>query len=222
MSGSVFKSSEVADRLRPFMQKWIDEKFSTQANIEDQGAGFAIILYDTANKKERYYSFTEAGLAGALAADASGDMILLPPGTLTLTAGITVSAGVGLIGAGGDRKTILQSSGDIGQFVILSSASIIDNVYVNNSTANNAAARYAIYANNGIVLRCRAQCINAGAGKATGIYLLGTSAMAKESHGIGTNNGGGAGVGIYLLNGPYAYDCIGEGSTTGFEIQQAV
>lgn len=215
------KPSEAWQKIKPFAMQDFGALFGALGKSSgNSGEGFKIFLYDISTEKVREYSFSEDGLTGALAADASGDVILLPPGTITLTAGVIISAGVGLIGVGGDIKSVLQSSGDIDKLVIASSGSVIDNVYVNNSTANNAAARMAIYANDAAVLRCQAQCINAGAGKATGLYLLGTSAVAKESHGIGKNNGGGAGVGILLLNGPYAYDCIGDGSTTGFEIEQ--
>lgn len=76
------------------------------------------------------YAFTEAGLSAAIADSASGDTILLPPGTLTLTAGITIAAGVELRGYSRD-KTIISADADISNLITSGIGSVISDMSIN-------------------------------------------------------------------------------------------
>jgi hypothetical protein len=93
MSKSVNRASEVWDLIKPFAVGWFNSVMS-QAKGEDTGSDpYAIILYDESGQKKRTYSFGADGLAAALAAAASGDVVWLPAGTITAPSGDTYTPG---------------------------------------------------------------------------------------------------------------------------------
>jgi hypothetical protein len=161
MSGSVFKAGEVADRLRPFIQKWIDATLSKNANPGSDDA-YLIELYKNTTGKIKRYSFTAAGMTGALAAAASGDGITLPIGTLT--GNYTMIAGVKVIGKS-RFATILT-----GQITGAAEASV-ENLSITR-TANDGNALSGIVGQASgtfYVHACHIKCTQSGAGTAAGV-----------------------------------------------------
>ena len=108
-----------------------------------EGTGYYILLYDVSAGQIEEYPFTEAGLNEALAASSNGDRVWIPPGTITLTAGITVPAGVTMQGAS-KEGTKLVHDGTVPILVTSGINSHLDNLTVDH-TSNAYAAGYAIY-----------------------------------------------------------------------------
>lgn len=97
------------------------------------------------------YPYTAAGLATALAAASTGEMVYVPAGTITLTAGITVPAGVHLRGAG-KEKTVLTHSGSVATLITLNEASVLSDltsslIYSGGSTARTISGNKGILRN---------------------------------------------------------------------------
>jgi hypothetical protein len=84
------------------------------------------------------YAFTEAGLIAANAAAGSGDTVFITTGTITLTATITIAAGV--IWLGQSREgTIITYSGTASTMITANIGSVIDNMTINYTTTGTGS-----------------------------------------------------------------------------------
>ena len=79
---SVNRASEVWKEIKPFAIRDMNRMLDNKAG--DSGDDlYAIILYDESAQKIKYYSMSDLGLQAALAAASSGDIVLIPAGTIT-------------------------------------------------------------------------------------------------------------------------------------------
>jgi hypothetical protein len=90
---SVNKATEVAKEIKPFVMGWLRELMAQSKSTSGNTDPYAIILYDESGQKKRMYSFSADGLAAALAAAVSGDVVWLPAGTITALSGDTYTPG---------------------------------------------------------------------------------------------------------------------------------
>lgn len=104
------KPQEAWDRIAPFAMREIGDLLGmlggTGAAVERD---YIIRLYDTDTETSETYSWSQAGLQGALAAATSGDVVLMAGGTLSLTATMTIPSGAMLLGLG--ENTLLSFTG---------------------------------------------------------------------------------------------------------------
>ena len=90
---SVNRASEVWKEIKPFAIRDMNRMLDNKAG--DSGDDlYAIILYDESAQKIKYYSMSGNGLTAALAAASSGDIIVIPAGTLIDSISSRVSSGV--------------------------------------------------------------------------------------------------------------------------------
>jgi hypothetical protein len=82
---SVTKASQVAKDIMPFILAGLRDMLAQSKGEQGAADPYAIILYDESGQKKRAYSFSAEGLAAALAAAASGDVVWLPAGTIAPT-----------------------------------------------------------------------------------------------------------------------------------------
>jgi hypothetical protein len=87
------------------------------------------------------YAFTEAGLIAANAAAVSGDVVFITAGTISLTAAITIIAGVKWLGQSRE-KTILSGSGNIGTFITMNANSVLQDMTID---LTNNDGQYNVY-----------------------------------------------------------------------------
>lgn len=79
---SVNRASEVWKEIKPFAIRDMNRMLDNKAG--DSGDNlYAIILYDESAQKIKYYSMSAEGLAAALAAASSGDVVFVPAGTIS-------------------------------------------------------------------------------------------------------------------------------------------
>lgn len=98
------RPAEVWDKLYPFALRSFEKIFQKNSDKGKVNDDYLILLYDVSAEKIKDYSYSASGLAGANMAAASGDVIFIPPGTLT--GNYTVKAGVAWVGLS-RAKTIL-------------------------------------------------------------------------------------------------------------------
>ena len=94
---SINRAGEVWKEIKPFALRDL-AVLNDGKSTKGGGTGYYIILYDESAQKLRYYSATSAGLAAALAAASSGDIVFLPACTITnsassFTPGAEISTG---------------------------------------------------------------------------------------------------------------------------------
>ena len=78
--------------IKPFAASMIAEMLTKAKSKQAPSDPYVILLYDASEQVIRSYSMSDAGFTAALATAASGDIILVPPGTLTAGGG-SYSAG---------------------------------------------------------------------------------------------------------------------------------
>ena len=195
---SVYKAGEVADRLKPFITRWINAAVSANANAEKDN-GYLIFLYKISTAKIKPYSFTVAGMTAALAAAAIGDAIEIPIGTLT--GDYTMVAGVKVVGKS-RFATILT-----GQITGAAGASI-ENLS-NIRTANDANALSGIVGQAaGIfyVHACHVEVTQSGAGTAAAVRQDAAGTVEVWSTYLSALSVGGAGYATYRTAGAIVID----------------
>lgn len=155
------KWSEIAAGIKPFVLRWIadaNDSVSSAVNVvrsvvvEGPGidvtsdatvglGGDTILLYKANGNPVAEY----ATLAAAAAAAGSGDTIVLPSQTIALTAGVTLPAGVALVGMG--DKSIISASGFSGTAITLAADAMCRSFALafvsNGTTAIGIDARFA-------------------------------------------------------------------------------
>jgi hypothetical protein len=102
---SVNRASEVWKEIKPFAIRDMNSMLDSKAG--DSGDDlYAIILYDESAQKIKYYSMSSAGLAGALGASESGDIVWIPAGTIDFS---NIQSIVSTVGA---EKCLVIAPGD--------------------------------------------------------------------------------------------------------------
>lgn len=111
------KLTTLAKRLRPFLSGQIGAMAASGAFM-NEGPGIdlvgntiglggdTILLYNSDGTPVEEWPATEAGLVQALAAAASGNVVELPAGTITLTAGITIPSVIHVHGISREKSII--------------------------------------------------------------------------------------------------------------------
>jgi hypothetical protein len=105
--------------------------------------GYYIKLYDVSASVVRDFPYDEDGLSAALQESATGDTVWVPGGTITLTAAVTVPAGVTLKGDGIDR-TKITATANLQNLITLGAASSIELMTV-TFTSSSAAESKAVF-----------------------------------------------------------------------------
>jgi len=147
----------------------------------------------------------------AFDAAVSGDVILVPPGTWTLTSAHSLT-GVSIHGTGPATKCILQATSNVGMILLQVNGGEWDNFTVKYLNCDVPAARIALVIYNGRAFNVHGECYNLqNSGSSTGLHLAAT--IGVLCHGLAT--GGATKVGI-LVGGADTtlYYCTGETSTT--------
>lgn len=102
------KYSELWDRLEPFAQTMINDlMLQGKSGKGALNEPYAIILYGADEQKIKLYSYSFAGLSGAIAAADTGDIVFIPAGTITISGGGPVYTP----GAQLDTGTVAGNSG---------------------------------------------------------------------------------------------------------------
>lgn len=116
--------------LEPYIQRLIDSALGVTVGgrREPEIPENAIQLID--GNDVRYYPYNESGLISANTAAATGNTIYIPNGTITLTAAISFTAGVTVLGQ--DRvNTIFTSSGSDLTLVTVNTPTVLENFTLN-------------------------------------------------------------------------------------------
>jgi hypothetical protein len=148
---------------------------SSWVNLGKQGADMTkILMLDAGGSAVAEYAATSAGLTSALAASTSGDTVLLPITTITLTSGVSVPAYVTLMGQSRER-TVLGAGGSYGSLIELGAGSVIDNLSVGYTATSISGTIAAVYGPSSAVARNLNITVvpNAGSGTSTfyGLYM---------------------------------------------------
>ena len=134
--------------------------------------GDTILLYDSGGNPIAEYAATGAGLALALAAATSGDVVTVPAGTFDTSQ--SIPAGVTLQGLDKHRSTLT------GQISLANTAHVC-NLSITR-TANDANDLIGVYCASGVgyVTNCRITCTQSGAGGAYAAEIAGTGIIEVE------------------------------------------
>jgi hypothetical protein len=90
------KASATWREIKPFAIRDIAGMLEAGKSQNGSDPGYQIILYDESAEKLFFYSMSEAGLAGALGAAESGDVVFIPAGTIPLSGqGMTPGTEIG-------------------------------------------------------------------------------------------------------------------------------
>lgn len=161
------KYAELAEMLKPYIYRMIREVVGDQhgtSGYGESGSAFGVLLYDTSAGKVSVYAGDSDGLDAALAGAAAGDIIILPPGTISgdhsLVANVkvvgfsryaTILSGeiTGASGASLERLTILRTVATVGDEACVhapaSGTVYIDDCHIeiNQSSSGNCYGLYA-------------------------------------------------------------------------------
>jgi hypothetical protein len=125
------EASKTYKLIEPFLKNDLASLFQKTGKGKGQDTNDIFIqLYDVSKEVIFDYSYSNAGLVAAIAASAAGDLIFIPAGTLTITAGFTVPTGVTLTGAG-EYATFITATENYGNLISLSSDSCIESLNIN-------------------------------------------------------------------------------------------
>lgn len=103
-------------RIEPFAMLDLGKLIGQNGGSKTAKTPAFIILYDATNNRILEYSISEAGLTGALGAAVDGDIVWMPACSIALTAGISITAGVALVGMG--DNTALTMTGVASGFTL--------------------------------------------------------------------------------------------------------
>lgn len=181
------RASEIWQEIKPYAMQDI-KALQSKSKIIASSVGYQITLHA---EKTRYYEASEAGLAAAIAAAVSGNMISLPPSTIE--GDHSVPAGVSLFGVDRNRSILT------GQISLASNAHL-GKMSVIRSGASGAALKGVILTGNAARLNdCVVDVTNTG-GEAVGVYCnTGISAYVDDCFVSAT--GSTQGYGCYVNNG---------------------
>ena len=150
------------ERIAPFAMRDIGVLFGDLGAAIALGSSSKILLYKGADLQIEDYSVTENGLIGAVQEAVSGDTIIVPAGTITLTAALTIGAGVTVSGMGAESTILTCTSSAIQNLItcagrlsnlqisfistyalalstaLVSSTGLLDDVYVKMDSSVNA------------------------------------------------------------------------------------
>lgn len=132
-----------------------------------------IHLYDSAGTLTQGYIPNYSGLVAALAASTSGDVVSLPPMNITITAAITIPAGVTLKGTSRETSTITFSGAATGTFSLITvgTNSVFSDCTVNATYTNSTDNIKTVYVNQGCAHRLTiTSTLNAGVGAIYSFY----------------------------------------------------
>lgn len=90
------------------------------------------------------YAFSEAGLIAANGAAVSGDVVYIPAGTITLTAAITIIAGVAWVGQNRENTIITATGGGVRWMIQGGDASVLESMTL-DFTSNYVGTTAPIY-----------------------------------------------------------------------------
>jgi len=194
---SKVRAGEVWKEIKPFAIRDLNAGGDRTGSDESL---YAILLYK-ATKDIIEYSVTASGLGAALAAADSGDVVFMPPATIS--GDYSVSNGVSLVGI--DRKRCILT----GQIILGSNASLGD-VSVTRSGSASAIYGVVLYGSSIRIYDCLINVTNSG-GDAVGVYgQAGASVYSDDC--IITATGDDDGYGYYA-NGATIY--VQDGSANG-------
>jgi len=165
------KDSEIWQRIKPFAMRDIGDLIGMVGGSGSAGEEYAIILFDKSELAMSAYSCSDDGMAGALGAAASGDVIWVPP--VTLADAYTIPSGVCVIGT--EQKTIFNGAiTNNGELMFSLIGGTLNNasggVAISVATATSSAIIYATTSNIGdghegsVVLGGEDHDLNAGFG----------------------------------------------------------
>jgi hypothetical protein len=193
------RRSQLLKDLKPFFLRWLTQSAEAGLTVgEGPGidvvgatvglGGDTVLLYDAGGDPVREYAADATGLAAALAAAASGDIVEIPAGTIT--ANPTIGAGVTLRGRG--WASIING------YVLGGVNSKLDNckVYQSVNTSSDIVGVIGPDAAGTFYVRdVFIELIQAGAGKALGALARGGAGAYLELQGgwrIRVNGGTGS------------------------------
>ena len=207
--------TELARGLEPFLMKLIKDVIGEQRTsaVKIGSALNAILLYDTSLGNHKQFAISQAGFSAANASAGSGDIIFIPPTTITGTH--TITAGAAVIGLS-RYATIFsgQITGGVGSSIenlsLLQSVDSGDNIVGVDSPSSGT-----FYING-----CDIKIVQAGAGDAYGLSVdVAGSIIEAWNCFISGSSTGGSGYSAYHTDGSaYFYGGRAYGSTTTFNV----
>lgn len=173
-----------------------------------------ILLLDSGGAALRARAATSAGLTAILALAATGDIIWLPPATIS--GDQTVPAGVKVVGAS-RYASILSGETTLG------AASTLENLSIVRSVDSASAHKGVIVGASGTAYlsNCDVEVTNAGAGGAYGVSVDGNGDVECWSCYLYGNSGSGSGYAVYHGGGSgsgYIYGGRAYGTTGSFNV----
>lgn len=159
--------------------------------------GDTILLYQANGNPVAEFAASSAGIIAAAAAAVSGDTIVLPSRTISVTNALTLVAGTAITGMG------LKSKLSMTALITLAGSNLLSDLWI-NSTANDANDLIGIQdgGNDNEIGRCRIVATQSGAGNAYAIKMSNAGTITcRECYIEGTVGGIGVGYAGYWVDG---------------------
>ena len=211
--------SELVHKLEPFIVKIVEEYVKYNTSTGTGGTLFlpreqAIWLLDSGGAAIKDYSADASGFASANADAATGDVIWIPP--CTISGNYTVTAGAKVVG--------MSRYGSIfsGQLTLAASTAL-ENLSVVRSVDSGSTHKGVIIGASGTayISCCDIEVTNAGAGDAYGVSVDGNGNIECWNSYLYGSSGSGSGYAMYHAGGTgngYIYGGRAYGTTGTFNV----